>query len=265
MKVVIYKLSGKLIKDSDALNKTLRAIQMRSERGQHYPVIVHGGGPYVDTWCDAWGYQVEKYQGLRVSPDVQIPVITGALAGYAHMRVIGVAKDVKIAAIGMTPTTGESLVCELHPDSDKLGSVGVVRPGNTRLLISLLQQGYWPIFHSMCHTINGQCLNVNADDIAAALCVALQAEEMVFFSDVPGVLDTHQQTIPHIALSELEQLQLTGHVHSGMLVKIKSLINLNWESLQRVLITNGHQTEKTTIGASDFEGTSITELSEGAS
>lgn len=236
MQYVIYKLSGKVLADPASLQQALANIAKQSQALQHQAVIVHGGGPYADQWQQNAGLSVVKHNGLRVTPQADLPVITGALAGYAHIQLLGVLKQLGIQAVGMTPTTGATLRCELHPEHQVLGSVGQVCANSGHFIDSICSQGYWPVFHSIAYTASGQCVNVNADDVAVALANTLNAAAILFISDVPGIFDHQGVTLPQITCAQIAKLLAQETIHSGMHTKLASLQAINWAVTKRVVI-----------------------------
>ncbi len=237
MKTSVIKLSGKII-SNDALLKT--AIQQicdwQKQSGQQV-ILVHGGGVYGDRWCEVFGFRVKKYHGLRSTPEEQLPVISGALAGYAHTKVLAACKTSVLNAVGLTPSSGDTLFSQLHPQHKVLGRVGIVSPGDMTLVKRLLSLGYTPVFHSLATDAQGECLNVNADDIATQLALGLEATELVLLSDVSGVKNAQQKVIEKLDASELSNLAASPFVGEGMVAKLQALTALAGSMLERVVIT----------------------------
>ncbi len=239
MKISIFKLSGKIVSEPELLKAVMLQIALWQKQTSHFPVIVHGGGIYCDHWSEVWQLPSEKVDGLRVTTEQQIPVIAGALAGYAHMQVVAASKTAGLNPVGLTPTTAKTLLCELHPQHNILGRVGQVFPRDPTLVIRLIEQGYLPVFHSLAVDDAGECLNVNADDIATALSIALKAAELILLSDVDGVINNEGKVIEKISEETLQVLVKDPVVSEGMKAKLSSLLSLSWESLERVVITSG--------------------------
>ncbi len=242
--LAVVKLSGKIISQPQLLQQVMVQLAKWQQVSAKSLVLVHGGGVYCDEWSEVWQLPVTKHRGLRVTPPEQLPVITGALAGYAHTQVVAAAKAIGLNPIGLTPSTGKTLTCELHSQHELLGRVAAVSPGDPSLVKRLLSQKFLPIFHSLAISEDGECLNANADDIASALCDGLQASELVLLSDVDGVIDPSGQVIEKISHKDLKQLIDNPAVSAGMITKLEALAQLSWKSLHRVVITSGAKPEQ---------------------
>lgn len=247
--VTIFKLSGKLLQSESLLTEVLLTIKDWCLRSGQRAVIVHGGGLYCDKWCDVFELATEKNDGMRVTSSEQLPVISGALAGYAHTKVLAACKRADIDPVGMTPTTGDTLRCHLHPKHAVLGRVGTVTPNDPTLVFRLLLQGYFPVFHSLAIDNYGECLNVNADDIAVALANCLSVRKLVLLTDTNGLLDQSGETISDLNGEQLQSLTQQPWVSKGMKAKLQAIANLlsvdsnenaqNSSSLSQVIIASG--------------------------
>lgn len=241
--LAVVKLSGKIISQPKLLKQVMAALSKWQSITRTQLVLVHGGGIYCDQWSEVWQLPVTKYRGLRVTPPEQLPVITGALAGYAHTQVLSAAKAAGLNPVGLTPSTASTLTCSLHPQHSTLGRIAQVSAGDPALVKRLLCQNFLPVFHSLAIADDGECLNANADDIASALCDCLHASELVLLSDVEGVLDASGQVIEKISPIELKQLADSPSISAGMIAKLEALAQMSWTSLQRVVITTGANPE----------------------
>jgi acetylglutamate kinase len=232
-----------VVSQPQVLQQVMHQLAVWQEYCGHHLVVVHGGGIYCDEWSSVWQLPVKKHCGWRVTPAEHLPVISGALAGYAHTQVVAAARMAGFNPVGLIPSTGQTLNCRLHPHHSGLGRVASVTSGDPSLVVRLLGLGFTPIFHSLAIAEDGECLNANADDIAQALSDCLSASELILLSDVPGVLDRTGQVIEQICCRQLRQLIDSSSVSEGMVAKLNALVNLSWHSLQRVVITSGLQPE----------------------
>ncbi|MCO7224452.1 acetylglutamate kinase [Pleionea sp. CnH1-48] len=239
MNIHVFKLSGKVINQPSILESVAQKIEQLQRCYGFKAVIVHGGGKYCDQWCEQWEFDVQKHKGLRVTPAKQMPIIAGALSGYAHTQVIGALSKVGLNPVSFNPSTGNTLNCELHPEHKALGRVGVVKPNQPTLVKRLLSLDYLPVFHSLGFSEEGECLNVNADDVAVALAECIGASELILLSDVDGLLDAEGQSIASLNYKQLPSLLLSPSVSGGMKNKLSVLTSDYVGSMNRVVITNG--------------------------
>ena len=181
----------------------VKALQASGER----VVIVHGGGPQISAACEQRGITPEFVDGQRVTTEAVLAVVEETLSQQnthlvATLRQAGVRAAGAVGALAATP------------GSSQLGLVGVVSSVDTDALQQLLADGVVPVVNPFSG------LNVNADVAAAAVAVALGAEELTFLSDVPGVLDRRGDVIGRISTAEIAGLVSAGTIIGGMVPKI---------------------------------------------
>ena len=147
-------------------------------------MLVHGGGAELSGWCERLGL-VPRFEGeLRVTDAATLEVATAVLAGLANKRWVATLRAAGVDAVGLAALDGG--VCDVvgHPDAATLGEVGAVQSVNVALLDTLLRRGSVPVLASIgAH--GGRLLNLNADDLAAALASALGAP-LVLLTDHTG-------------------------------------------------------------------------------
>ena len=171
-------------------------------------VVVHGGGPQISAACRAAGIEPRFVEGQRVT-DARVLELARDVLGdenerlVAEMRQAGVEAAGVVGALAATPVT-----------DGRLGLVGTVSHVDVAPLRELLADGCVPVVNPFAG------LNVNADHAAAAVAVALAADELAFLSDVPGVLDAGGSVIRRIAVADVPELLAGGAVAGGMLPKL---------------------------------------------
>jgi acetylglutamate kinase len=151
-------------------------------------VIVHGGGPDITALSERLGVEVRWHEGRRVTPPDALDVAAMVLNGRINKRIVATLQAAGADAVGVSGLDGGLLRAELL-DGGAIGRVGRVTAVRRSLLGTLLTAGHVVVISpiSLCH--DGEPVNVNADDAAAAVAAALDAEELVFLTDVPGVRD----------------------------------------------------------------------------
>ena len=183
-------------------------------------VVVHGGGQAVSALSLRLGLRVEKREGRRITPPEVAEVVEMVLAGPSNRLVVAALRRAGIDAIGLAGVDGGLLTA--RPAAGGLGHVGEIAAVRVPLILSLLDAGLTPVIAPMAPGPDGGLpYNVNADDAAAALAGALQASELLFISDVPGVR-VGGAVQPSIAVDEIEELVGRGVATEGMAAKLRA-------------------------------------------
>jgi len=211
---VVVKIGGR------ALEGTAGAAELAAGLGAlpAPAVLIHGGGAEVSDWSRRLGLTPRFVDGRRVTDPETLEIAVAVLAGLANKRLVAGLRAVGLDAIGLAALDG-ILDAERHPDAS-LGAVGSIARVHPALLETLLAQGRVPVLASIGHA-DGALLNLNADDLAAAVARALRARALLLLSDVPGVmLDGALATelTPEAALAALDGDQVQG----GMRPKLEA-------------------------------------------
>lgn len=183
-------------------------------------VVVHGGGPEVSEWSTRLDLTPRFVEGLRVTDEDTMNVVTAVLAGLANKRLVAWLRGQGVDAVGLSALDGGIAEVVPHPNADELGAVGVVRKVDPTLLEAVLAAGKVPVLASVASR-KGKLLNVNADDLAAALAAALQARALVMLSDAPGlVLDG--AVVRRMGAGEIPAALRKRGVDGGMRPKLRA-------------------------------------------
>ncbi|MCF7353589.1 acetylglutamate kinase [Vibrio sp. CK2-1] len=221
MAPLVIKLGGAVLSDLDTLAQLFGAIQQYQNEAQRQIVIVHGGGYLVDELMAKLQFETVKKDGLRVTPFEQIDYIAGALAGTANKLLQGQAMKLGLNTVGLSLADGG--LCKVTQLSDELGAVGEASAGDGTVLKSILATNVLPIISSIGITVEGQLMNVNADQAAVAVATSLGAE-LALLSDVAGVLDADKQLIAQLDQSQVDQLIEQQVITDGMIVKVQAAL-----------------------------------------
>lgn len=183
-------------------------------------VVIHGGGPDVDDVCGRLGIPVVRTEGLRVTTPDALDVATMVLSGRLNKRLVRALVSAGVDAMGVSGEDAGLLVAELAAGG-ALGRVGESARVRAELLRCLLGLGVVPVVSPISRAVDGGALNVNADDAATAVAAALDAEELLFVTDVPAVHDGTGNRAD-LEASEAESLLANGIARDGMAVKLKA-------------------------------------------
>jgi acetylglutamate kinase len=175
----------KVIKVGGRAQTDARLAQAIAARWRETPcalVVVHGGGDDVSALQRAAGVEPRFVNGRRVTAPEDIDRLRMALSGLANKRLVAALVAVGADALGLSGEDA-ALLSAVVAEDGALGAVGTVRAVRVTVLRHLLAAGYLPVVSPLASG-----LNVNGDDAASAIAVALGADELLFVSDVPGVL-----------------------------------------------------------------------------
>jgi acetylglutamate kinase len=183
-------------------------------------VVVHGGGRAVTEWSQRLGLPVEKRDGMRVTTPEIAELVEMVLGGPINRVLVSALRAAGLDAIGLSGVDGGLLTARVRAD---LGEVGEIVSVRGSLLQSLVLAGLTPVVAPVApsSTAPTRPLNVNADQAAAAIAAALDAQELLFVSDIPGVtIDGASQ--PTLAVAEIEPMIETGVASGGMAAKLRA-------------------------------------------
>lgn len=181
-------------------------------------VLVHGGGAEVSGWCGRLGIEPAFENGLRVTDAATLEVAVAVLAGLANKRLVARLQAAGVDAVGLAGLDGGIVAVGPHPDAARLGAVGAVLQVRRAMLDTLLAQDKVPVLASIA-AHEGELLNVNADDLAAALAGALGARELVLLSDAPALV-IDGRPVARLGRAGLDEALAHPDVQGGMRPKL---------------------------------------------
>ncbi len=217
LNVRVVKIGGNELDRPAWVAECARALQQ--SRGP--AVVVHGGGQAVSAWSRRLGLPVDQRDGLRVTTPEIAELVEMVLGGPMNRLVVAALRAAGLDAIGLSGVDGGLLSAQPLPGG--LGEVGEIVNVRASLLQSLLLAGLTPVIAPVAPSFSTPVrpLNVNADQAAAAIAAALEADELLFVSDVPGVnIDGVAQ--PTLAAGEIEPMIELGVASGGMAAKLRA-------------------------------------------
>jgi len=186
-------------------------------------VLVHGGGRAISALCERLALPVEKREGIRVTTPEIAAAVEMVLAGPINRQLVAALRGAGLDAIGLAGVDGGLLTARRV--AEPVGHVGEITAVRASLLESLLLAGLTPVVAPVAPeegtASDALPLNVNADQAAAAVAGALRAAELLFVSDVPGVLAAGA-TQTEIAVAEIAGLIAAGVAKAGMAAKLRA-------------------------------------------
>ncbi len=248
---LLVKLGGTLL-ESDESRSSLARQLTRLQAAGHRLVVVHGGGKRLSRYLAGLDHKSEFRGGLRVTPPEIMDAVLRVLAGSVNRQLVAELQGAGARAVGLTGIdAGTVHASQLAPE---LGLVGKVERVDPELLDTLTERGFLPAVACIAGGADSAIFNVNADQMAAACAAGLGVDQVVFLTDVGGVLDEQGKTIPSLSASEAECLIAEGVATGGMEAKLRAAISALAGGIGRVSIVNGHEPD---ILARALEGAAL--------
>jgi acetylglutamate kinase len=223
-KSVVVKLGGAAIDPKADLALAQDVLLLRSVGVRC--VLVHGGGPQVDAMLRRVGKEPEFRDGLRVTDAETLEIVRMVLVGKINRDLVAIINNQagdEPVAVGVSGEDAGLLT--VTPASPELGFVGNVTNVRAELIHRLLDDGLTPVISTVGADAQGQPYNVNADEAARAIAVAMQAEKIVYLTAAPGLLEDvedEQSLVPRLTSDELRERLKSTSVGKGMIPKLKA-------------------------------------------
>jgi len=231
-KTLVIKLGGSTLEHQRGVLQDI--IWLRSLGAN--PVLVHGGGPYINAWLEKLNMPAQFENGMRVTDARTLDVVRMVLLGQVNQGLVLMATEMGGRAIGLSGTDGNMVSAKII--SERLGFVGEIKAIDPTLPQTLLDQGYIPVIAPLGQGPDGTCLNINADLVAAHLAGALNAEKLIFLSNVVGICNQDGSLIPELTETEAKQLMANGVISGGMIPKVTACLDA-LSTVSRVHIVDG--------------------------
>ena len=218
----VVKVGGRAQGDS-RLSATLAAAAAEGGAAASWLCVVHGGGDEVSALQRLLGMEPTFRGGRRVTSAEDLEVVRMVLSGTINKRIVAQMISSGANACGLSGEDAK-LFCARVNASEGMGRVGRDLEVNSAVVHALLQAGVVPVISPVARDADdpeGRGLNVNGDDAAAALAVALRADELVLVADVPGVLDDGR-VIGTLDSSAAKRLIDSGVAAGGMAAKLEA-------------------------------------------
>ncbi|TBR61172.1 acetylglutamate kinase [Mastigocladus laminosus UU774] len=239
-RTVVVKYGGAAMKDSNLKDKVIRDIVFLSCVGLR-PIVVHGGGPEINSWLDKLGIEPQFKNGLRVTDAPTMDVVEMVLVGRVNKEIVSLINQAGGSAVGLCGKDGNLI--KARPQGDEgIGFVGEVSYVNIKILETLVSNGYIPVVSSVAADDNGQAYNINADTVAGEIAAALGAEKLILLTDTRGILQDYKEPtslIPKVDIKEARDLIATGVVSGGMIPKVNCCVRSLAQGVRAAHIIDG--------------------------
>jgi len=204
------------------------------------PVIVHGGGPQIGRALARLGLESRFVNGLRVTDDATMEVVEMVLGGKVNREIVELVQQAGGRSVGLTGSDGAMLrVRPKRPDGQDIGRVGEIVAVDSHVISALEDAGFVPVVAPIGADEKGLTYNVNADEAAGALAVALSAEKLMLLTDVEGVRDAAGNLMSQLTVEEARKHIREGTIREGMIPKVNCCIDALARGVSRTHIIDG--------------------------
>lgn len=220
---IVVKIGGSTLGEGDSTIDDVVELWSRGLR----PVVVHGGGKTISEWVSRQGVRSQFVRGLRVTDSATLEVAVAVLTGLVNSNLVAEITRAGGPAVSVSGVS-EGMFSAVVQDPE-LGYVGRIEKTNPSPAQVIVDSGRIPVvgpaaLNLEATSLEDQILNINADTAAGHLARALQAESMVFQTDVEGVLDMRGRVIPQMTKRQCVDLINSGVAGGGMIPKLEACI-----------------------------------------
>jgi len=248
---LVIKYGGHAMVDEQLKDDFARDITLMKFTGLN-PVVVHGGGPQINSVLDRMGMDSRFVKGMRLTDEATMDVVEMVLGGKVNKGIVAQINQQGGKAVGLSGKDGGLISArKLHivyqEDKDKPpeiidpGLVGEVTHVNPAIINTLTQQDFIPIIAPVGAGESGETYNINADLVASSIAIALSAGRLILLTDVDGVLDASGSLISSISAENINQMVEEKTISGGMIPKIECAIEALRNGVGKVHIINGNK------------------------
>lgn len=233
---ILVKLGGTLLDAPESRERLAGQIVAAGAQGRQL-VVVHGGGKQMTRYLADRGIESRFVNGLRVTTPETIDAVLKVFAGSVNHELVSSLNRAGSRAVGLSGI--DAFLAEAEQMDPELGAVGRVTKSDPALLDLLTANGYLPVVACVAGDRDGCVYNVNADQMAVACAAAFGARQLIFLTDVEGVLDQTRQVRSVLTASESERLIADGVATGGMQAKLNAALSALRSGVEQVRIAPG--------------------------
>lgn len=248
-KTFVIKYGGAAMVDESLKNAFAQDIVLLNFIGIR-PVIVHGGGPKINSIMEKMGKQPTFIQGQRVTDEETIDIVEMVLGGLINKQIVSLINKHGGFGIGLSGKDGnmiearKKIIRKLSPETGApeiidLGLVGEVEKINPKILTSIDESGFIPVIAPISAGKKSQTLNINADYVAGEIAAALKAEKLILLTDVEGIKDKKNKLLSSLGMKKIKTLTLNNTISGGMLPKVQACQTALKGSVKKTHIIDG--------------------------
>ena len=243
---IVVKYGGSTMDDRALMDSILTDVAFMAAVNMR-PVVVHGGGKAISRRMKEAGLSARFVKGLRVTDAPAMAIVYDEIQNVLNPEIIRTLEEKGARARGIPGETIFQVVQKSEPDPKtgemlNWGLVGDIRSVDPQPILDAWRDGILPVVTPIGRDADGQRYNLNADDAASAVAVALKARKLVFLSDVPGLLrnpEDERTIISTVRIRDVERLIQEGVIEGGMLPKIRSAADAILAGVAKVHLVDG--------------------------
>lgn len=238
-KAVVIKYGGSAMSDTELQGSFAVDVVLLKSIGLR-PVVVHGGGPQIEATLERLGIRSSFVDGLRITDDETMEVVEMVLGGKVNREIVDLIQQRGGRAVGLTGSDGGMLRVTQRVASDRdLGRVGRIVEVDPAPVVAILDADFVPIIAPIGVDASGVTHNVNADEAAGAIAVALRAEKLILLTDVEGIRDRDERLIGRLSVDAARKLISEGTIRDGMIPKVECCIAVLEEGVGSTHVIDG--------------------------
>lgn len=238
-KIVVVKYGGNAMIDDD-LARTFASDMVLLRQVGILPVVVHGGGPQIGDMMKRLGKETVFEDGLRVTDAETLDIARMVLVGKVNRDIVGAINVHGPLAVGLSGQDAGIITASAR--DPRLGFVGDVSKVDPTIIQRLLAEGLIPVISTIGADTAGQAYNINADTVAGAIAASLDAEKVIYLTDVAGLLadvDDASSLINRITSAELQSQLDRGELEGGMIPKIRACVDAVEDGVRSAHLLDG--------------------------
>ena len=262
-KTIVVKYGGNAMTDPELERSFARDIVLLKTVGIN-PVVVHGGGPQVDTLLKQLGRVSDRIDGMRVTDAPTMEVVEMVLGASVNGSIVNLINQHGGRAIGLTGKDGNLIRARklmLDKTDDKgqmyqidLGLVGEVVGVKTDVLDLFFKSDFIPVIAPLGVDEEGNTYNINADLVAGKIAEALKAEKLILLTNIAGVMDADKNILTGLTTQEVDHLIETGVIYGGMIPKVSCALDAVKGGVHTAHIIDGRVPHSTLLEIFTDEG-----------
>lgn len=233
---VVIKLGGHAMGSDEGMESFARDVVLMQQVGVN-PVIVHGGGPMINSLLDRLAIRSEFVNGKRVTDEATMEVVEMVLSGQVNKRIVQAINRAGGKAVGLSGKDANLMICD-YADK-KLGFVGDPIDFNPDFLRSLAAAEIIPVIAPIGAGRDGETFNVNGDTAAGAIAASLKADRLLLLTDVSGVKNAEGEVLTELNVAKIEEMTASGIIAGGMIPKTETAIRALRGGVRAAVILDG--------------------------
>ncbi len=238
-KIIVVKYGGNAMINEELKEAVMRDLVLLTTIGIKV-VLVHGGGPEINKTLDRMNIESKFLDGLRVTDKDTVDVVQMVLAGKVNKDLVCKIGNLGGHALGLSGMDGNMIKCK--PFDDEHGYVGEIIDTDMEAVNEILDNGWIPVISTIGYDESGNCYNINADTVAAAVAGALKAEALISMTDTIGLCkdkDDPSTLIHRVYVSDTPALIADGIISGGMIPKIDGMTQALRQGCKKAFIIDG--------------------------